>query len=73
MVVSLYHVKMYIPQLKSNKATDYARWWPQMDAYGVYKEFEEVMKAKRYSKLPDEEKKFGSDRKIEVDLKHSDQ
>ena len=61
MVVSLYHVKMYVPQLKSNKATDYVRCWPQMDAYGVYKKFGEVMKAKKYSKLPDEEKKFESD------------
>ena len=44
---------MYVQELKSNKASDYVRWWPQMDAYGVYKVFEEVMKTTKYSKLPD--------------------
>ena len=55
MVVSLYHVKMYVPEVKSNKASDYVRWWPQMDVYGVYKEFGKVMKTTKYSKLPDVE------------------
>ena len=40
-IVSLYHVKMYILELKLNKASDYVRWWPQIDVYGVYKEFGE--------------------------------
>ena len=44
-----------------------------MDAYGVYKKFGEALKAKKYSKLPDEEKKYESNGKTEVNLKHSHQ
>ena len=71
-MVSLYRVKMYVPELKSNKASDYVRWWPQMDTYGVYKEFDEVLKATKYSKLPDEERKFEADGQTKVDLKHTE-
>mmetsp|Transcript_7407 Transcript_7407/g.8618 ORF Transcript_7407/g.8618 Transcript_7407/m.8618 type:complete len:115 (+) Transcript_7407:67-411(+) len=47
------------------------RWWPQMDAYGIYKEFGEVMKTTKYSKLQDAEKKYDeTDGQTEVDLKH---
>ena len=71
-MVSLYQVKMNIPLLKTNKESDYVRWWPQMDAYGVYKEFSEVMKTTKYANLPDQEKQLESDGVTEVDLKHSD-
>ena len=71
-MVSLYHVKMHIPMLKTNKESNYVRWWPQMDAYGVYKEFSEVMKTTKYANLPDQEKQLESDGVTEVDLKHSD-
>ena len=71
-MVSLYQVKMNIPLLKTNKESDYVRWWPQMDAYGVYKEFSEVMKTTKYANLPDQEKQFESDGVTEVDLKHTD-
>ena len=72
-MVSLYHVKMYLPELKSNRASDYVRWWPQMDAYKVYKEFGEVLKATKYSKLPDVERKLEADSQTEVDLKHTEE
>ena len=49
-MVSLYHISL-----------DYVRWWPQMYTYGVYKEFGEVMKTTKYSKLPDVEKKYEAD------------
>ena len=71
-MVSLYHVKMYVPELKSNRVSDYARWWPQMDSYRVYKKFGEVMKAKNHSKLPDKEVEYQSNGKTEVDLKHQE-
>ena len=71
-MVSLYHVKMYVPKLKSNKASDYVRWWPQMDAYGVFKEFGEVMKTTKYNKLLDVEKKYEADGQTEFDLKHTE-
>ena len=32
-----------------------------MDAYGVYKEFSEVMKTTKYANLPDQEKQLESD------------
>ena len=41
-----------------------------MDAYGVYKEFGEVMKLTKWSKLPDKEVKYEADSKTEVDLKY---
>ena len=72
-MVSLYHVKMYVPELKSSKVTAYVRWWPQMDAYGIYKEFGEVLKAKKHSKLPDKEIEYESDGETEVDLKHTEE
>ena len=72
-MVSLYHVKMYVPELKTNKESDYVRGWPQMDADGLYKDFSEVMKASKYAKLPAIEKKYVSDGKTEVDLKHSEE
>ena len=72
-MVSLYHVKMYVLELKSNKASDYVRRWPQIDAYEVYKEFEEVMKAIKHSKLPDVETKFEADGETEVGLKHTEE
>ena len=62
---------MYVPELNTNKASDYVRWWPHIDAYSVYKEFGEVMKTTKYSKLPDVEKKFESNGETEVDLKHT--
>ena len=43
-----------------------------MDAYGVYKEFSEVMKTTKYANLPDQEKQLELDGVTEVDLKHSD-
>ena len=43
-----------------------------MDAYGLYKDFSEIMKATKYSKLPSIEKQYESDGKTEVDLKHSE-
>ena len=52
---------MNIPLLRTNKEADYVRWWPQMDAYGVYKEFSEVMKTTKYANLPDQEKQLESD------------
>ena len=52
---------MNVPMLKTNSATEYVRWIPQMDAYSVYKEFSEVMKATKYAKLPYNEKEFKSD------------
>ena len=58
--------------MKSNKASDYIRWWLQIDAYGVYKEFEEVMKSTKYFKLPGVEMKFEADGETEVDLKHTE-
>ena len=42
-----------------------------MDAYGIYKEFGEVVKAKKHSKLPDKESEYEADGESEVDLKHS--
>ena len=63
---------MHIPELKTNKESDYVRWWPQMDAYGLYKDFSEVMKASKYAKLPDQEKQYESNGVTEVDLKHLD-
>ena len=68
-MVKLYHVKMTVPLLKTNSATEYVRWIPQMDAYSVYKEFSEVMKATKYAKLPDNEKEYKSDGETEIDLK----
>ena len=65
--VSLCHVKTYVSELKSNKASDYVRWWPQIDAYRVYKEFGEVLlKATKYAKLPDVERKYEADGQTEV-------
>ena len=72
-MVSLYHVKMYVPELKSSKVFTYVRWWPQMDAYGVYKEFDQVLKAKKHSKLLDKEIEYESDGETEVDLKHTEE
>ena len=72
-MVSLYHIKMYISELKSNKASDCVRWWPQMDAYGVYKEFGEVMKSTKYSKLPGIKRKYETDGETEVDLEHTEE
>ena len=42
-----------------------------MDAYGVYKDFGEVMEITKYSKLPAAEKQFESNGQTEVDLKHT--
>ena len=70
-MVSLYYVKMYVPELKSSKVSAYVRWWPQMDAYGIYKEFGEVLKAKKHSKLPDKEMEYQSDGETEIDLSHT--
>ena len=42
-----------------------------MDAYGIYKEFGEVLKAKKHSKLPDKEVEFQLDGETEIDLKHT--
>ena len=72
-MVSLYHVKMHVPELKSSKVPAYVWWWPQKDAYGVYNEFGEVLKAKKDSKLPGKEIEFGSDGETEVDLKHTEE
>ena len=44
-----------------------------MDAYGVYKEFGEVLKVTKYSKLPNQEIKFEADGQTEVDLKHTEE
>ena len=44
-----------------------------MDAYGVYKEFGEVLKTPKYSKLPDQEIKCKIDDQTEVDLKHTEE
>ena len=41
-----------------------------MDTYGLYKELGEVMKATKYSKIPDQEIKYEADGETEVDLKH---
>ena len=41
-----------------------------MDAYAVYKEFSEVMKASKYAQLPDNEKELESDKETEINLKH---
>ena len=41
-----------------------------MDAYRVYKEFGEVLKATKYSKLPDLERRYEADGQTEVDLNH---
>ena len=71
-MVSLYHVKMNVPLLKSNSAKEYVKWIPQMDAYFVYKEFSKAMKASKYAKLPDHEKAFELDEETEIDLKHTD-
>ena len=70
-MVKLYHVKMSVPLLKTDSATEYVKWIPQMDAYSVYKEFSEVMKATKYAKLPDNEKEYESDEETEIDLKHT--
>ena len=43
-----------------------------MDAYGLYKDFSEVMKTTKYANLPDQEKQLESDGVTEVDLKHTD-
>ena len=44
-----------------------------MDAYSVYKEFSEVMKATKYAKLPDNEKAFkDDDDETEIDLKFTE-
>ena len=43
-----------------------------MDAYGVYNAFGEVVKAKKYSKLPDQELKYESDGETMTDLKHTE-
>ena len=72
-MVSLYHVKMHIPELKINKKSDYVRWWPQMDAYNLYKDFSEVMKASKHAKLLAIEKQYESNGETEVDLKHSEE
>ena len=72
-MVSLYHVKMNVPLLKTNSAKEYVKWIPQMDAYSVYKEFSEVMKATKYAQLPDNEKEFESNEETEIDLKHSNE
>ena len=72
-MVSLYHVKIYVPELKTNKESGYVRWWPQIDAYGLYKDFSEVMKATKYSKLLSIKKKYELDNETEVDLKHSEE
>ena len=73
-MVKLYHVKMNVPLLKTNSATEYVKWIPQMDAYSAYKEFSEVMKATKYAKLPDKEKDFkdDDDDDSEIDLKFSE-
>ena len=71
-MVKLYHVKMSVPLLKTNSATEYVKWIPQMDAYSVYKEFSEVMKATKYAKLPDNEKGYESDEETETDLKFTE-
>ena len=44
-----------------------------MDAYGMYKEFREVMKSTKYSKLPDVERKYEADGETEVGLKHTEE
>ena len=43
-----------------------------MDAYGVYKEFSEVMNTTKYANLPDQEKQVEADGVTEVDLKHTE-
>ena len=44
-----------------------------MDAYSVYKEFSEVMKATKYAKLPENEKEFKpDDEETEIDLKFTE-
>ena len=72
-MVKLYHVKMSVPLLKTNSAKEYVKWIPQMDAYSVYKEFSEVMKATKYAQLPDNEKEFKSDEETENYLKHTEE
>ena len=42
-----------------------------MDAYGIYKEFGEVLKAKKHSKLPDKEDEYEPDGETEIDLQHA--
>ena len=64
---------MYVPELNTNKASDYVRWWPHIDAYSVYKEFGEVMKTTKYSKLPDVEREYKSDGQTKMDLKHTEE
>ena len=73
-MVKLYHVKMSVPLLKTNSATEYVKWIPQMDAYSVYKEFSEVMNSTKYAKLPENEKEFkdDNDNDTEVDLKFTE-
>ena len=44
-----------------------------MDVYGVYKEFGEVMKPTKWSKLPDQEVKYDTNVETEIDLKHSEE
>ena len=63
---------MSVPLLKTNSAKEYVKWISQMDAYSVYKEFSEVMKATKYAKLPDNEKEYESDEETEIDLKLTD-
>ena len=62
---------MSVPELKSNKASDYLIRWPEMDTYGVYKEFGEVLKTTKYSKLPNQEIKYDADGETEIGLKHT--
>ena len=42
-----------------------------MDAYGIYKEFGEVLKARKHSKLPDQEVQYEPDGETEIDLSHT--
>ena len=42
-----------------------------MNAYGVYKEFGEVLKTTKYSKLPNQEIKYDADGETEIGLKHT--
>ena len=44
-----------------------------MDAYGVYKEFGEVLKVKKHSKLPNREIEYEADGETELDLNHTEE
>ena len=44
-----------------------------MDAYGVYKEFGDVMKTKKRSKLSDKEAEYEADGETEVNLNYSEE